>query len=57
MDVTVSCAEGDAGRVYDGILPFHIETVDLKGLEKTKTEIMMNLGNPEEAFCHVYDTE
>ena len=51
MDVTVSCAEGDAGRVYDGILPFHIETVDLKGLEKTKTEIMMNLGNPEEAFA------
>ncbi|WP_340818099.1 phosphoenolpyruvate synthase [Methanolobus sp. WCC4] len=51
MDVTVSCAEGDAGRVYEGILPFHIETVDLKGLEKTKTEIMMNLGNPEEAFA------
>ncbi|NPE31119.1 phosphoenolpyruvate synthase [Methanococcoides sp. SA1] len=50
MDVTVSCAEGDIGRVYDGILPFHIETVDLKGLGKTKTEMMMNLGNPEEAF-------
>ncbi|TQD24379.1 phosphoenolpyruvate synthase [Methanolobus vulcani] len=51
MDVTVSCAEGDAGRVYDGILPFHIETVELEGLEKTRTEIMMNLGNPEEAFA------
>lgn len=51
MDVTVSCAEGDIGRVYDGILPFHIETVDLKGLGKTKTEMMMNLGNPEEAFA------
>lgn len=50
MEVTVSCAEGDIGRVYDGILPFHIETVDLKGLGKTKTEMMMNLGNPEEAF-------
>ncbi|MCD4822231.1 MAG: phosphoenolpyruvate synthase [Methanococcoides sp.] len=50
MDVTVSCAEGDIGRVYEGILPFHIETVDLKGLGKTKTEMMMNLGNPEEAF-------
>jgi pyruvate,water dikinase len=51
MDVTVSCAEGDAGRVYEGILPFHTETVELEGLEKTKTEIMMNLGNPEEAFA------
>ncbi|MBP1910161.1 phosphoenolpyruvate synthase [Methanolobus bombayensis] len=51
MDVTVSCAEGDAGRVYKGILPFHTETVELEGIEKTKTEIMMNLGNPEEAFA------
>ncbi|WP_094229222.1 phosphoenolpyruvate synthase [Methanolobus psychrotolerans] len=51
MDVTINCAEGDAGKVHEGILPFHIETVDLKGLEKTKTEIMMNLGNPEEAFA------
>jgi pyruvate,water dikinase len=51
MDVTVSCAEGDAGRVYEGILPFHIETVELEGIEKTKTKIMMNLGNPEEAFA------
>jgi phosphoenolpyruvate synthase (EC 2.7.9.2) len=51
MDVTVNCAEGDAGKVHEGILSFHIETVDLKGLEKTKTEIMMNLGNPEEAFA------
>jgi pyruvate,water dikinase len=50
MEVTVNCAEGDAGKVHEGILPFHIETVDLKGLEKAKTEIMMNLGNPEEAF-------
>lgn len=51
MDVTVSCAEGDIGRVYEGILPFHIETVDLKDLGKTRTEMMMNLGNPEEAFA------
>ncbi|WP_406660486.1 phosphoenolpyruvate synthase [Methanolobus sp. ZRKC3] len=51
MEVTVSCAEGDNGRIYEGILPFHIETIDLKGIEKTRTEIMMNLGNPEEAFA------
>jgi pyruvate,water dikinase len=51
MDVTVSCAEGDAGRVYEGTLSFHTEIVELEGIEKTKTEIMMNLGNPEEAFA------
>lgn len=49
-EATVSCAEGDVGRVYAGILPFHVETVDLKGLKRPRTEIMMNLGNPEEAF-------
>lgn len=51
MEVTVSCAEGDSGNVYQGILPYHIETVDLKNVGKTRTEIMMNLGNPEEAFA------
>jgi pyruvate,water dikinase len=50
IEVTVSCAEGDVGKVYEGILDFHTESVDLKDLEKTRTEIMMNLGNPEEAF-------
>ncbi|MBI5827380.1 MAG: phosphoenolpyruvate synthase, partial [Deltaproteobacteria bacterium] len=48
--VTVSCAEGDAGLIYDGALPFHVERLSLKGMERPKTEIMMNLGNPEEAF-------
>ncbi|MBN2109783.1 MAG: phosphoenolpyruvate synthase [Methanosarcinaceae archaeon] len=50
MEVTVSCAEGDVGRVYEGILGFHTESVDLKEMERTRTKIMMNLGNPEEAF-------
>ncbi|MCQ6961710.1 phosphoenolpyruvate synthase [Methanolobus chelungpuianus] len=50
MDVTVSCAEGDVGRVYEGALKFHTESVDLKEMEGTNTEVMMNLGNPEEAF-------
>ncbi len=50
QDVTVSCAEGESGFVYEGILPFEIEKVDLSGLPKPKTEIMMNLGNPEQAF-------
>ncbi|TKS62335.1 MAG: phosphoenolpyruvate synthase [Nitrospira sp.] len=48
--VTVSCAEGDIGYVYEGELPFHVEKVDVAGLAKPRTQIMMNLGNPQEAF-------
>ncbi len=48
--VTVSCAEGAVGRVYDGALPFHKDVSDLSGLKKPATEIMVNLGNPELAF-------
>jgi pyruvate,water dikinase len=50
QQVTVSCAEGDIGYVYDGTLPFQVEKVDVKGLGRPKTKIMMNLGNPQEAF-------
>ncbi len=48
--VTVSCAEGDTGYVYDGKLPFQVDRVDLKGMKRPKTKVMMNVGNPEEAF-------
>lgn len=48
--VTVSCAEGEEGYVYEGKLDFEIEKTDLSNLPKTKTEIMMNLGNPDIAF-------
>ncbi len=50
-EITVSCAEGEDGIVYEGILPFHKDTLSLTNLERPKTEIMMNLGNPEEAFA------
>ncbi len=50
QQITVSCAEGDAGNVYDGHLPFEIQRIDLQNLPKTKTKIMMNCGNPEEVF-------
>lgn len=49
-EITVSCAEGEYGLVYDGILPFHKDTLSLKDIKRPKTKIMMNLGNPEEAF-------
>jgi len=48
--VTVSCAEGYEGIIYDGILPFHIERLSLRDLKRPRTKIMMNLGNPDEAF-------
>lgn len=48
--VTVSCAEGDTGRVYDGILPFELTTTDLSTIKRPSTHIMINLGNPDLAF-------
>ena len=48
--VTVSCAEGDTGNVYDGLLPFEVERQSLTDLQRPRTKIMMNVGNPEEAF-------
>ncbi|MHA1838403.1 MAG: PEP/pyruvate-binding domain-containing protein [Candidatus Ranarchaeia archaeon] len=47
--VTIDCSQG-IGRVYDGILPFHVQEVDLKTIPETKTQIMMNIGIPEKAF-------
>jgi pyruvate,water dikinase len=48
--VTVDCSQGDEGYVYDGELPFEVIKTDLKEMPETKTKIMMNVGNPEEAF-------
>lgn len=48
--VTVCCAEGDEGIVYDGLLPFDVETISLADFKRPKTKIMMNLGDPDEAF-------
>lgn len=48
--VTVSCAEGEVGKVYEGSIPFTVEKTDLSGLERPATEVMVNLGNPELAF-------
>jgi len=49
-EVTVSCAEGEEGFVYDRVLPFHVEKTRLSDLRRPKTEVMMNLGNPDAAF-------
>ena len=49
-DVTASCAEGEEGFVYRGRLPIHIDRTNLAGLPSPRTEIMMNVANPAEAF-------
>ncbi|MBU0914339.1 MAG: phosphoenolpyruvate synthase, partial [Gammaproteobacteria bacterium] len=50
QDVTVSCAEGDTGFVYDGILGFDVMTSRVDKMPKLQMKIMMNVGNPERAF-------
>ncbi len=48
--VTVSCAEGDEGKVYAGIVPFERQTVDVAKLPAPSVPVMLNVGNPELAF-------
>jgi pyruvate,water dikinase len=48
--VTVSCAEGDVGRVYRGRATTHVDRIELEGLPRPATRIMVNLGNPDLAF-------
>ena len=50
QDVTVSCCEGETGYVYEGLLKYEVETIDLEELPETRTKIMMNVGIPEKAF-------
>jgi pyruvate, water dikinase len=48
--VTVTCAEGEVGKVYEGLLPFEVQETKIDDLPRTRTQILMNVGNPEEAF-------
>ena len=49
-EVTVSCAEGDTGLVYDGLLAFTVEETELDAMPEIPTRIMMNVGTPDQAF-------
>lgn len=51
QSVTISCAEGETGKVYSGIIPFEIKRTDISNLPKPPVKIMMNLGEPELAFA------
>ena len=50
QEITVSCAEGEIGYVCDGVLPFEVSELPLDQLPKPRTQILMNIGNPEDAF-------
>ena len=50
LPVTVTCAEGEVGKVYSDLLPFEVEETAIDQLPRTRTQILMNVGNPEEAF-------
>jgi pyruvate,water dikinase len=52
--VTLSCAEGETGFVYEGELPFEVERTDLAEIGSPRTHVMMNVANPEEAFRHSF---
>jgi pyruvate,water dikinase len=50
QDVTISCAEGDEGFVYEGIADYSVEELDVTDLPETRTKVMLNLANPGSAF-------
>ncbi len=50
QEVTVSCAQGDTGYIYDGIIPFEIDTVNIDSMPEIPFKIMMNVANPDRAF-------
>ncbi len=48
--ITVSCAEGDTGMIYDGLVPFELHKTDLENMPTIPFKIMLNVGNPDKAF-------
>jgi len=50
QEITVSCAQGETGIVYEGVLDFEIRDIDLTQIPDTQTKIMLNLANPSAAY-------
>lgn len=50
QEVTVSCAEGERGQVYEGALRYETREVDLEQVPQTRTRVMLNIANPSAAF-------
>jgi len=53
-DITVSCAEGEEGYVYEGLLSFEVKKTNIGKIKKPKVKIMMNLAEPEQAFTQSF---
>lgn len=49
-EVTVDCSKGETGWVYQGLVPFRVAETDVSKIEKTKTKVLMNVGDPGQAF-------
>lgn len=50
QEITIDCSQGEDGKVYDGLIPFEIKKTDISNIAKTKTKILMNVGEPSNAF-------
>lgn len=50
QDVTIDCSHGEDGWIYEGIIPFEIKKTDISNIPETKTKIVMNVGEPSNAF-------
>ncbi|HLU83629.1 MAG TPA: phosphoenolpyruvate synthase, partial [Trueperaceae bacterium] len=50
-EVTVSCAEGDEGRVYEGLVDFDVQRIELDAMPELPVDIMMNVASPDRAFA------
>ena len=50
IEVTVCCAEGETGHVYQGQIEYELESIDLQDMQEPKTKLFMNVSNPEQAF-------
>ena len=53
-DVTVSCAEGEEGYIYEGLLDFEVKKTNIGKIKKPKVKIMMNLAEPDQAFTQSF---
>ena len=52
QEITLSCGEGEVGRVYEGYIDISLNKIDILGLPKIKTKLMFNLASPEKAFYY-----
>lgn len=49
-EITISCAQGETGYIYEGIIPYHVDSLDLSDCGEPKTRLYLNIGDPQNAF-------